>query len=179
MALLKGCVSMPTLFIRAPFEPGASSSTQPFSTAEDPEAIGQLKVTVDPSDLNRLKLLPIFPGVLTFKPLAPLESDKPVIGTLYLEIAPYALIELAKLLPDLNYPFLMIYHGVLLSDAFFAGTVKNALIATVRPGMPTATDDQKKDAFKRGLLSVNIKPGKKTANCTLPVVQKKAPPTNT
>lgn len=163
---------MPTLFIRAPFEAGAASPAPAFTAAEDAAAMGRLTVTIDPADANRLKLLPAFPGRLTFKPTAPLASDKPIIGNLYLEIAPAALLELAKVLPDLNYPFLLIYHGVQLSDAFFDGTVKTATIASFHPGTPTATYDQKKDAFKRGLLSVNIAPNKTSANCTLPTVQK-------
>ena len=162
----------PKLFIRAPFEPGSSSS--PFIVAEDPAFIGRLTVTIDSADPSRLKFLPVFPGRLTFKPTAPLASDKPIIGNLYLEIAPQALIEMAakERLPDLKYAFLLIYHGVTLSDSFFTDTVKSQKVASAQPGMTWDTYDQKKDAFKRGLLSVDIKPDQTKANCTLPAVQK-------
>jgi hypothetical protein len=163
---------MATLFIRAPFAAGAAAAASVFTIVED--AVGRITVTIDGTDPTRLALQPVFPGRLTFKPTAALAPTAPIVGNLYLEIAPAASLELTKLLTDLPYSFLVVYENVVLSAAFFDGTVKNTPIAGVQPGTATTTYDQRKDAFKRGLLSLMIVPTKSSAGCVLPVVQKDA-----
>jgi hypothetical protein len=163
---------MATLFIRAPFAAGAASATPVFTVAED--SVGRITVTIDGTDPQRLALLPVFPGRLSFKATVPLAQNAPVVGNLYLEIAPAASLELTKLLTDLPYPFLVIYENVVLSGAFFEGTVKNAPIAGVLPGTTATTYDQRQDAFKRGRLSVMVAPTKSSAGCVLPLVQNAA-----
>jgi peptidoglycan hydrolase-like protein with peptidoglycan-binding domain len=121
-----------------------------------------------------LNLLPVFPGELTFEPTGAIGQDKSIVGNLYLEMSPAAALDFGRYLPDLKYRFLMIYRNVLLSGAFLAGTVANAKFANIRPGTPTATVEQKNDAFRRGFASVIIEPSKADPNCVMPIVQKDA-----
>lgn len=164
-----------TLYIRTPFQPVDGSTAGDYQLTND--SLQSLEVNVNIAAPERLKLQPVFPGQITFKPLNgdPLSQDpsapgSPAIrGDLFLELSADGQTALRTADARLGYGLIFAYLGVIIDPTFFQKTVIKALkrgngFKTVTEGATTlATKQQISNAFARGALSVPIIPDKTTA----------------
>ena len=177
---------MPTLFVRAPFEAPAGTTPDHYSIAIPSDDKFALIVAVDGTVPARLRLLPVFPGTVTFKPAAGVvippdpsaAGAAPITGDLYLVLAAPAITELAKEVPSFGYRLAFAYQGVTITRPFFVDTVLKGLkgpkghpaITIGGTVVPKPTEAQLANAFARGDLSVEVRPTKASAECTFPVL---------
>ena len=178
---------MPGLVLRAPFEAPAATTPDHYSFAIPSDDEFALTVAVDGTVPARLRLLPVFPGTVTFKPAAGVVippdpsavGAAPIPGDLYLVLAAPAIKELVKEVPSFGYRLTMAYRGVTISRPFFIDTVLKGLQGP--KGYPSSitiggtdvrkpTEAQLTNAFAKGDLSVEVRPTKASAESTFPVL---------
>ncbi|MCH8562450.1 peptidoglycan-binding protein [Nesterenkonia sp. YGD6] len=144
-----------------------------------------MTVVVNGSAPERLLLQPVFPGFLTFKPASsqtipadPRSGAAPIVGDLYLELAPRAVEELGKAEETFGYALTFVYYQVALSGAFLATTIVDALKATGGAGFVRVIENsttlrtpaQLTNAFARGAIGVNLRPAMVAAGVTFPIL---------
>jgi hypothetical protein len=168
-----------SLFIRAPFAPTPTTSAAHYTIGDDFAGSGDLVVSIDTGEVERLSLAPAFPGTLTFKPADGVvpsanpadTSASPVVGDLFLELTDPAPFRQLAGIAHFAYPVLLAYLDVALTPAFFSGTVVEGRILDplkVLPRRPGPT--QKAHAFAKGQISVHVSPTRDDPGCVMPVL---------
>lgn len=157
-----------TGFLRTPFLPVAGSTAADYELIED--QLDHLTVRVNGTTPDRLKLQPVFPGTLTFKPLpgerVPDDPSTagPIRGNLFLSLDPKRQEDIAKGAPHLNYQFVFGYLGVTLDSSFFTNVALPSLrnpagtYSIKVEGKNLTTAGQVAKAFARGDISADINP---------------------
>ena len=121
--------------LRAPIVPLNNPTSAQISINENFLAENSLRLHYTGDESDGLRLNPMFPGRLAFKPvdnsiipLDPLASTvPPLLGHLFLSISTYRQTALRRKEPSFNYPLLLVYHNVVLNNDFFQGTVLSEL----------------------------------------------------
>ncbi|MBK7536804.1 MAG: hypothetical protein IPI49_15860 [Myxococcales bacterium] len=155
-----------TGFLRTPFLPVAGSTAADYELIED--QLDHLTVRVNGTTPDRLKLQPVFPGTLTFKPRFPSSippdpgtSTTTIEGDLFLSLDPKRQEDIERAAPHLNYQFVFGYLGVTLNSSFFTNVVLPSLPATKikdvnQKELTTAQECSR--AFACGELTADINP---------------------
>jgi peptidoglycan hydrolase-like protein with peptidoglycan-binding domain len=173
-----------TIFIRSPFESVTGTTTQDYRISSDFGDIQATTVQINGTNPALLKLQPVFPGELTFKPYSsatiPADPSRPgsapITGNLYLRLSFKGQKELGKVASSFNYGLLFVYLGVTLDSTFFNGTVLRALskgsaykeVSVNNTELKTAA--QLSNYFAQGLLDITLQPTKSFPVYSFPTI---------
>jgi hypothetical protein len=154
-------------YIRTPFLHVDGSTAAHYTLVDN--SVQKLTVYVDSANDARLRLQPVFPGKLTFKPLVPApppnadpSEEGSYFGNLFLELSPNGQNRLRAEAKHSNYALIFAYMGVTLDPTFFKKVVLDPLriangFRTVEEGTTKLTTAQAiSNAFARGAVSVDI-----------------------